>query len=126
MFQSFRPDASDIFYFLLRRRAINDRLMLAERAFLDSDGLPGPGRQWYKHLVSGSLRQTSLGFASCQSNGFLICGLLSHSYLNSNTGGVNSEPTRQALHGVLIPFWSSRWFCNFLIAVFNMEFMRFD
>ncbi|XP_048137606.1 probable glutamate carboxypeptidase AMP1 isoform X2 [Rhodamnia argentea] len=36
---------------VLRRRALNDRLMLAERGFLDADGLPY-GR-WFKHLVYG-------------------------------------------------------------------------
>ncbi|CAL9026159.1 unnamed protein product [Prunus brigantina] len=34
---------------LLKKRALNDRLMLAERGFLDSDGLEG--RHWFKHLV---------------------------------------------------------------------------
>ncbi|GFP89898.1 probable glutamate carboxypeptidase 2, partial [Phtheirospermum japonicum] len=36
---------------VLRRRMLNDRLMLTERGFLDSDGLPG--RQWFKHLIYG-------------------------------------------------------------------------
>lgn len=35
---------------VLRMQALNDRLMLAERGFLDADGLRG--RQWFKHLVS--------------------------------------------------------------------------
>ncbi|KAJ7971372.1 Peptidase M28 family protein [Quillaja saponaria] len=35
----------------LKRRALNDRLMLVEKGFLDADGLPG--RQWFKHLVYG-------------------------------------------------------------------------
>lgn len=35
----------------LKTRMINDRLMLAERGFLESDGLHG--RQWFKHLVYG-------------------------------------------------------------------------
>lgn len=30
-------------------REVNDRLMMAERAFTDPDGLIG--RTWYKHLV---------------------------------------------------------------------------
>lgn len=34
----------------MKMRALNDRLMLAERGFLDVDGLQG--RQWFKHLVS--------------------------------------------------------------------------
>lgn len=34
---------------LYRRRGLNDRLLRAERAFLDSDGLSGAS--WYKHLV---------------------------------------------------------------------------
>ncbi|XP_015577834.2 probable glutamate carboxypeptidase AMP1 [Ricinus communis] len=32
-------------------RALNDRLMLAERGFLDADGLLG--RHWFKHLIYG-------------------------------------------------------------------------
>lgn len=35
---------------MLKKRALNDRLMLAERGFLDADGLDG--RRWFKHLVS--------------------------------------------------------------------------
>ena len=35
----------------LKLRALNDRLMLAERGFLDVEGLQGR-RQWFKHLVS--------------------------------------------------------------------------
>ena len=34
----------------LKMRALNDRLMLAERGFLDTDGIKG--REWFKHLVS--------------------------------------------------------------------------
>jgi len=34
----------------MKIRAMNDRLMLAEKAFLDGDGLKG--KQWFKHLVS--------------------------------------------------------------------------
>lgn len=34
----------------MKRRALNDRLMLAEKGFLDADGLRG--RNWFKHLVS--------------------------------------------------------------------------
>lgn len=41
---------------VLRRRALNDRLMLAERGFLDADGLPY-GR-WFKHLVSKNKTRT--------------------------------------------------------------------
>jgi hypothetical protein len=37
-------------YGLMRRRLLNDRLLLAERSFLQAEGLPG--RAWYKHLVS--------------------------------------------------------------------------
>ncbi|KAK6152226.1 hypothetical protein DH2020_014861 [Rehmannia glutinosa] len=36
---------------VLRRRMLNDRLMLTERGFLDLEGLPG--RQWFKHLIYG-------------------------------------------------------------------------
>ncbi|XP_004494296.1 probable glutamate carboxypeptidase AMP1 isoform X2 [Cicer arietinum] len=35
----------------MKRRAMNDRLMLAEKGFLDGDGLEG--KQWFKHLVFG-------------------------------------------------------------------------
>ncbi|WCJ34125.1 Glutamate carboxypeptidase 2 [Euphorbia peplus] len=35
----------------LKSRALNDRLMLAERGFLDMDGLQG--RRWFKHLIYG-------------------------------------------------------------------------
>jgi len=34
----------------MKIRALNDRLMLAEKGFLDVDGLRG--RPWFKHLVS--------------------------------------------------------------------------
>lgn len=34
----------------IKIRALNDRLMLTEKGFLDVDGLRG--RQWFKHLVS--------------------------------------------------------------------------
>lgn len=34
----------------LKVRELNDRLMMAERAFTDRDGLSG--MSWYKHLVS--------------------------------------------------------------------------
>ncbi|XP_043701342.1 probable glutamate carboxypeptidase AMP1 isoform X2 [Telopea speciosissima] len=37
----------------LKRHSLNDRLMLAERGFLDAEGLPG--RPWFKHLVYGPL-----------------------------------------------------------------------
>jgi hypothetical protein len=37
-------------YGLMRRRLLNDRLVLAERSFLQAEGLQG--RAWYKHLVS--------------------------------------------------------------------------
>ncbi|XP_042000026.1 probable glutamate carboxypeptidase AMP1 isoform X2 [Salvia splendens] len=37
---------------LLRRRSLNDRLMLTERGFLDPEGLPG--REWFKHLIYGA------------------------------------------------------------------------
>ncbi|KAJ7975925.1 Peptidase M28 family protein [Quillaja saponaria] len=43
----------------LKKRALNDRLLLAEKGFLDADGLPG--RPWFKHLVYGPP-------ADCESN----------------------------------------------------------
>jgi hypothetical protein len=36
---------------VLGRRFVNDRLLQAERAFLDDKGLTGIGQSWYKHLV---------------------------------------------------------------------------
>ncbi|KAA8516852.1 hypothetical protein F0562_017330 [Nyssa sinensis] len=36
---------------VLKKRTLNDRLMSAERGFLDAEGLQG--RQWFKHLVYG-------------------------------------------------------------------------
>ncbi|GLT96292.1 hypothetical protein SLE2022_139270 [Rubroshorea leprosula] len=36
---------------ILKMRALNDRLLLAEKGFLDPEGLKG--RQWFKHLVYG-------------------------------------------------------------------------
>ncbi|XP_047175871.1 probable glutamate carboxypeptidase VP8 [Vigna umbellata] len=38
----------------MKIRALNDRLMLTEKGFLDVDGLRG--RQWFKHLVFGPPR----------------------------------------------------------------------
>ncbi|XP_022766886.1 probable glutamate carboxypeptidase AMP1 [Durio zibethinus] len=35
----------------LKMRALNDRLMLAERGFLDRDGIKG--REWFRHLIYG-------------------------------------------------------------------------
>ncbi|OMO51891.1 hypothetical protein CCACVL1_29512 [Corchorus capsularis] len=35
----------------LKMRALNDRLMLAERGFLDTDGIKG--KEWFKHLIYG-------------------------------------------------------------------------
>lgn len=37
--------------FLLKKRALNDRLMLAERGFLDTEGIQGS--RWFRHLVYG-------------------------------------------------------------------------
>lgn len=47
---------------VLKIRALNDRLMLAERCFLDSGGLKE--RQWFKHLVYGphNNRGSKMGF----------------------------------------------------------------
>uniref|UniRef100_A0A5B6ZAF0 Putative glutamate carboxypeptidase 2 isoform X2 n=2 Tax=Davidia involucrata TaxID=16924 RepID=A0A5B6ZAF0_DAVIN len=36
---------------VLKKRILNDRLMFAERGFLDAEGLQG--KQWFKHLVYG-------------------------------------------------------------------------
>ncbi|GKB57238.1 probable glutamate carboxypeptidase AMP1 [Tanacetum coccineum] len=45
---------------VLKRRMLNDRLMLAERGFLDTDGIQG--RQWFKHLVYGPASESKLGY----------------------------------------------------------------
>lgn len=48
--QKLREEESEGHVIVLRRRMLNDRLMLAERGFLDTEGIRG--RQWFKHLVS--------------------------------------------------------------------------
>ncbi|CAM8891734.1 unnamed protein product [Rhodiola kirilowii] len=47
---------------VLKRRMLNDRLMLAERGFMDSEGLLE--RQWFKHLKSGTSLQVIVAFAN--------------------------------------------------------------
>lgn len=50
-------------HFVLKKRMLNDRLMLAERGFLDADGLQG--RRWFRHLIYGpqsSSGQSKLDF----------------------------------------------------------------
>ncbi|RAL53610.1 hypothetical protein DM860_012225 [Cuscuta australis] len=44
-------------HFIVKKRMLNDRLIFAERGFLDGEGLKG--NQWFKHLVYGP---------SCKSN----------------------------------------------------------
>lgn len=51
--------SSDLLY---SRRELNDRLLRAERAFLDSDGIPGAS--WYKHLVYGPVPNDNYGSLS--------------------------------------------------------------
>ncbi|KAJ8640501.1 hypothetical protein MRB53_017195 [Persea americana] len=46
----------------LKVRELNDRLMMAERAFADRDGLFE--RPWYKHLIYGPLKHNSYGSKS--------------------------------------------------------------
>ncbi|KAL5572532.1 hypothetical protein UlMin_022129 [Ulmus minor] len=46
----------------LKLRELNDRLMMAERAFTDRDGLLG--RTWYKHLVYGPSKYNEYGSKS--------------------------------------------------------------
>lgn len=43
-------------------RQLNDRLMMAERAFIDRDGLLG--RQWYKHLIYAPSEHNDYGSVS--------------------------------------------------------------
>ncbi|KAG0622034.1 hypothetical protein M758_3G066300 [Ceratodon purpureus] len=45
-----------------RQRGLNDRLLRAERAFLDSEGIPG--YSWYKHLVYGPVSNNNYGSLS--------------------------------------------------------------
>ncbi|CAA0829193.1 Peptidase M28 family protein [Striga hermonthica] len=45
-----------------KARELNDRLMMTERAFTDSDGLTG--RSWYKHLIYGPSRNDEYGSSS--------------------------------------------------------------
>ncbi|KAL2623600.1 hypothetical protein R1flu_003805 [Riccia fluitans] len=52
----------DLFYFLLRRRSINDRLMAAERGLLDPEGVPR--RTWFKHLVYSPVANDSYNTAN--------------------------------------------------------------
>ncbi|KAF6169873.1 hypothetical protein GIB67_034265 [Kingdonia uniflora] len=49
--KNLRDQVTSDHLFGLKRRSLNDRLMLAERAFTDADGLQG--RSWFKHLVYG-------------------------------------------------------------------------
>ncbi|XP_050381589.1 probable glutamate carboxypeptidase AMP1 [Argentina anserina] len=49
--QTLKEEESTGEFVMMKKRALNDRLMLAERGFLDTDGLEG--RQWFKHLVYG-------------------------------------------------------------------------
>ncbi|MCL7050361.1 hypothetical protein MKW94_013089 [Papaver nudicaule] len=46
----------------LKARELNDRLMMAERAFTDRDGLPG--RPWYKHMIYGPSKYNDYGSKS--------------------------------------------------------------
>uniref|UniRef100_A0A2P2LPJ9 Transferrin receptor-like dimerisation domain-containing protein n=1 Tax=Rhizophora mucronata TaxID=61149 RepID=A0A2P2LPJ9_RHIMU len=43
-------------------RELNDRLMMAERAFTDRDGLNG--RHWYKHLIFAPSKNNDYGSKS--------------------------------------------------------------
>ncbi|KAI3520420.1 hypothetical protein L1887_09835 [Cichorium endivia] len=58
--KNMREEESEGGVSVLKRRMLNDRLMFAERGFLDSDGIPG--RQWFKHLVYGPAGEGGLGF----------------------------------------------------------------
>ncbi|KAK1421096.1 hypothetical protein QVD17_23193 [Tagetes erecta] len=55
-----KEDATKDDVSVLKRRMLNDRLMFAERGFLDSDGIQG--RQWFKHLVYGPASEGKVGF----------------------------------------------------------------
>jgi hypothetical protein len=45
----------------MRRRLLNDRLLLAERSFLQPEGLQGRG--WFKHLVRNTFQRTCTLFS---------------------------------------------------------------
>lgn len=54
----------------LKKRMLNDRLMFAERGFLDAEGLHG--REWFKHLVKISVMSTKGSFVSPRSLSNLV------------------------------------------------------
>lgn len=53
----------------LKVRELNDRLMMAERAFTDRDGLFG--MSWYKHLVTTQLYSISVSLHHMKKKRFL-------------------------------------------------------
>lgn len=60
-------------------RELNDKLMMAERAFTDKEGLSG--RPWYKHLVSFSKPHAS-DFIGATSVTSLLLHLDEYSYFS--------------------------------------------
>ncbi|CAN6977617.1 hypothetical protein IGI04_037558 [Brassica rapa subsp. trilocularis] len=70
-----------------RRRGLNDRMMLAERGFLDSEGIKG--KEWFKHLVYGPAAEpeSKLGF---------FPGIADAIAVNSSEGMIQHEIWRVA------------------------------
>lgn len=60
--QGIESHFSDFQYWTPQRRAFNDRLLMAERAFTDSEGLPG--KPWNKHLIYGETNENEYGSSS--------------------------------------------------------------
>lgn len=59
IFSSLKMDMETSIQLVTRARILNDRLLLAERAFLDNQGLKG--RVWHKHLVYGPSKGNEYG-----------------------------------------------------------------
>uniref|UniRef100_A0A1J3DE51 glutamate carboxypeptidase II n=1 Tax=Noccaea caerulescens TaxID=107243 RepID=A0A1J3DE51_NOCCA len=70
-----------------KRRELNDRMILAERGFLDSEGIKG--KEWFKHLVYGPAAEpeSKLGF---------FPGIADAISMNSSEGMIEHEVWRVA------------------------------
>lgn len=60
--QEIESQFGDFQYWIPQRRAFNDRLLMAERAFTDSEGLPG--KSWNKHLIYGETNENEYNSSS--------------------------------------------------------------
>lgn len=83
-FQEIELQLSDIHYLMPQKRAFNDRLLMAERAFTDSDGLPE--RPWNKHLIYGPTSENE--------------------YASTSFPGI-SESLQKAAHRNTSKYWSA-------------------